>query len=184
MSGNVNTINNTTPYKSPELAENQVDTEAELLKQLCAFYGIDISTIPTDRNRRREMVENIIHNLGPKITPIPVTPKVAVPVHPILKKPPQPQPQPQPLPPLPREISKEDILLTSSSTQEEVQRWFLKFRGGKFSSYAYLFEEDEGADLLAYTEQQLEKILKDTRASYRLYNAIRQFKETKSDNTG
>jgi len=67
-----------------------------------------------------------------------------------------------------------DVRLYSFSTRQQVQDWFFSYREGKFSTYAKLFQDDDGEDILSYTEVQLEIILQDIRGSMRLYNVLQQ----------
>jgi hypothetical protein len=71
-----------------------------------------------------------------------------------------------------------EIHITRGTPPHEVQEWFTSFMGGKFRDISQYFKDDDGFDLLEYTEEQLQKILSDTKMSFRLYNALKQYKQT------
>uniref|UniRef100_A0A6B2L198 Rap-GAP domain-containing protein n=1 Tax=Arcella intermedia TaxID=1963864 RepID=A0A6B2L198_9EUKA len=102
------------------------------------------------------------------------------------QQPPSPAKDPLPLPgayvsPRNEAVDKEnckpaEAVLSSGSTTKEVQVWFKTFMGGKFSDISQYFVEDDGFDLLGYTEDQFSRIIPDQRASLRLYNALKIYK--------
>jgi len=51
------------------------------------------------------------------------------------------------------------LVLDTTCSQEYVKWWFYNYKKGKFREYANIFEEDDGSDLLGYTEDQLQKFL-------------------------